>query len=296
MSLSRRDFLVGGTAAAVTLFAGRAPAGHVEKPGELKIGLITDIHYADADTRGSRHYRESISKMRDATAIFRREGIDLAVECGDLIDSPANTSREIELGFLKTINSEFKMAGVPTQYVLGNHCLAAMSKADFLSEVGQAQAHSSMDINGWHLVFLDACYRRDETPYDSGNYVWTDTEIPLAQRDWLEQDLADTDLPSLVFVHQRIDQPPSSLHSVSSGKAVRKIIMDSGKVAAVFQGHAHVNEVNVFGGVPYLTMAAMVEGKGVENSACSVLHCSQDGEIKLVGYRNHSKHPQAVSG
>jgi alkaline phosphatase len=289
MSLTRREILAGSACAAVTLFAGKALGVQAERP--LKIGFITDAHYADADSRGSRHYRESIDKLREAVEVFRREGVDHIVECGDLIDAANNSSAAIELRFLKTINAELAKAEVPRSYVLGNHCLAALTKDQFLGAVGQKESWYSFDKNGWHIVILDACFRRDETPYSAGNFAWTDTEIPLEERRWLRRDLAQTDKPTLVFVHQRIDKEPKNFHAIHSGKAVRQILHESGKVAAVFQGHNHINEHRQLGKISYLTMAAMVEGSGEENSCYSILTCEADGQLTLTGYRKHANHP-----
>ena len=245
MSVTRREFLAGTTLLALspTAFARAA------EPGPIKIGIITDAHFADAETRGTRHYRESMVKIKEAVSIFRRENIDLAIEVGDLIDAADSRSRAAELAFLRQIDHQFKKAGAPRMYVLGNHCVYSLSKGDFLGAVGQDRPYFSRDVGGWHVVVLDACNRKDEVEYDKGNFEWTDTEIPEQQREWLAQDLAGTDKPTLVFVHQRIDLDKPSHYAVHSASKVRAILNDSGKVAAVFQGHSHTNEHNRIDGV-----------------------------------------------
>lgn len=258
---------------------------------DLRIGVLTDAHFAEADTRGTRHYRESMPKIKEAVKVFKREGIDIAVEIGDMIDAADARSRGAELAFLRQIDHQFMKVGVPRFYVLGNHCVYSLSKPDFLGVVGQEKSYFSKDVNGWHIVVLDACHRKDGVAYDKGNYDWTDTEIPAEQREWLKADLGKSDGPTIVFVHQRIDLDKPSSYAVHSAQAVRRILTDSRRIAAVFQGHSHTNEHKNIDGVDYVTLGAMVEGGGEENNSYSVLHAGADGELKLVGYRNHSGHP-----
>lgn len=287
MSLTRREFIVGTTL--VSLSPSLLASTH--RTDSLKIGILTDAHFAESDTRGTRHYRESIPKLKEAVKVFKDQGVDLAVEIGDFIDAADSRSRGAELAFLRQIDHQFMKVGVPRLYVLGNHCVYSLSKKDFLNTVGQESSFSSRDVNGWHIVTLDACHRKDEVSYDKGNYDWTDTEIPEAQREWLQSDLERTENPTIVFVHQRIDLDKPSPYAVHSAIKVREILSKSGRVAAVFQGHSHTNEHKKIDGVDYVTLGAMVEGSGEENNSYSVLQAGTDRTLKLVGYRKHEAHP-----
>jgi len=257
----------------------------------LKIGLIADVHYADADTRGTRYYRESLGKMREAAETLNREKVDLAVELGDLIDTPSPPDARAEAGFLGAIAAEFRKIGREQHYVLGNHCVSALTKEQFLAACGQKKSYYSFDRNGIHLVILDACFRADGTPYAAGNFKWTDSDIPRAERDWLEADLKATPHPTLVFVHQRLDLPPGHAYAVATAPAVRAVLEKSGKVLAVFQGHSHKNQYREINGIPYCVLAAMVEGGGRENSGYSSLSVFADGSLELTGFRRHAGHP-----
>ena len=78
-----------------------SPAVDAADPAEnrlLRFGVVTDVHYADADTKGSRHYRDSLQKLRLAIDTFNRREVVLVVELGDLID--AGGTREDELKYL----------------------------------------------------------------------------------------------------------------------------------------------------------------------------------------------------
>ena len=134
-------------------------------------------------------------------------------------------------------------------------------------------------------MVLDACFRADGVPYGRKNYKWTDTEIPPAERKWLADDLQKNERPTIVFVHQRLDVGGS--YGVKSAAKVRKILEDSGRVLAVFQGHNHVNDHKLIGGVHYLTLAALIEGAHAGgNNAWSVLEVYPGGVLKLDGFHH----------
>ncbi|MDG1671184.1 MAG: hypothetical protein P8H96_09955, partial [Akkermansiaceae bacterium] len=39
----------------------------------LSLGLVTDIHYADKPQRGSRAYRDSLTKAKEFSALFKEK-------------------------------------------------------------------------------------------------------------------------------------------------------------------------------------------------------------------------------
>lgn len=46
-------------------------------------GIVTDVHYADAPAAGTRVYRDSPAKVRDAVATFNASAVDFVVSLGD---------------------------------------------------------------------------------------------------------------------------------------------------------------------------------------------------------------------
>lgn len=245
----------------------------------LRIGLLTDPHYADIPAKGKRHYRESLGKVRAAVERFNEVKADFAVELGDFIDEAA--TEEGEIAHLKTIEAEFAKFRGPRHYVLGNHCVWTLTKEQFYANCAAKRSPYSWDHAGFHFVVLDACFRADGTAYGAKNFKWTDTEIPELQRRWLAEDLASARKPTIVFVHQRLDITGD--YAVKSAPAVREILERSGRVLAVFQGHHHRNDYREIGGIHYCTLMAMVEGSGPENTASGVLEVFRDGSLKLNG-------------
>lgn len=283
--MTRRHFLKTSGASSLVMATG-IQAGE-EAIGNLRLGLISDIHYADLKTAGSRHYRDSLAKVKEAIAKFNASDLDMVICLGDLID--AGKSVEEEYSHLERVYEEFKQLKVPCQFVLGNHCIYTLTKEEFLRGVNQESSNDSLKIKGVRLVFLDACHRKDGVSYGRKNYQWTDTDIPEEQRKWLKKALLQDSQPTLVFVHQRLDVGGN--YGVHSAPLVRQILEDSGEVAAVFQGHNHVNEHKIINGVHYVTINAVIEGPAPENNAFSILEYSPSGQaIRVEGFYNQANY------
>src|SRR5690606_2087636 len=60
----------------------------------VRVGMVTDLHYADKPPSGSRHYRESLAKLEEAAAQFEKDRPDFVVELGDLIDAADSVETE----------------------------------------------------------------------------------------------------------------------------------------------------------------------------------------------------------
>lgn len=286
-AMGRRAFLIHGSlfmaAVGGTLIRPDGVWGTSNEPA-LKLGLITDVHYADKDPAGNRVYRESIPKMRECVTKFNAAKIDVAVELGDFVD--AAEVADIEIGYLKTIDAEYSKVNAPHYYVFGNHCVYTLTKEQFIAHCGKKAPYESFDCGSLHLIILDACFRMDGIAYGNRNYDWTDTNIPAEEQEWLKTDLYKTDKPTICFVHQRLDD--ESIYGIKQQKEVRTLLEQSEKVSAVFQGHTHENDYREINGIHYCTMAAMVEGSGEEHNSYGIAEIFPDGTIKVNGFRRQN--------
>ncbi|HUT23701.1 MAG TPA: metallophosphoesterase [Sumerlaeia bacterium] len=284
-SVSRRDFIrtsfgaAGALAVgACSLFESRSPAG------TISFGILTDTHYADKDPGGERHYRDSIAKMRQCVEVFNKRNLPFAVELGDLVD--AAPKKETELGFLKTISGHFSEFQGERHYVLGNHCVAAFTKEEFLGNCGTEtpKGYYSFDCGGFHFVILDANFRGDGAPYAAGNFDWTDSNLSDRELVWLRNDLrAARDKRAVLFVHQNLHNE-TEMTGVKNGARVRRILEDAGNVRVVLQGHHHAGAHARINGIDYFTLRAMVEGPGVENNSFAVVTINEDNSIAIDGF------------
>lgn len=288
--VGRRAFLQQGTlllTSAATLDGSLLLADEAPK---LRVGIITDLHYADKASAGTRHYRETQRKLSEAGEHFQKSKADFTVELGDLID--AADSVDTEQRFLTTINRDFASIAKNRHYVLGNHCVDTLTKDEFLGGVEHAKSYYSFERGGIHFVILDACFRSDGQPYGRKNSKWNDANIPAAELEWLTSDLQANDKPVIVFAHQRLDV--SNDHGVKNCVAVRRILEASGKVLAVFQGHSHQNDLKDINGIHYATLVAMVEGSGIDNNSYSLLDITSTGTLRVQGFRKQKTYDWAA--
>jgi len=288
----RRAFLRNGTLVLTAAALPTMPVLADDAAPRLRIGLVTDLHYADKPPAGTRHYRETLAKLDEAAREFERRKPACVVELGDLID--AADSVEVERTYLRTIDRAFSAICTDRHYVLGNHCVDTLRKVEFLEVVEREKSFYSFDRDGVHFVVLDSCFRGDGQPYGRRNFQWTDANVPAAELEWLEADLQASKEPVIVFAHQRLDVDGN--HGVRNGAAVRQALESCGRVLAVFQGHSHKNDLKEIGGIHYCTLAAMVEGSGVENNGYSVLEIEPEGTLHLTGFRQQKSHQWAHEG
>ena len=287
ISLSRRTFLAQGTLflAGTAGFSKHAfSQQHVDEP-ILRIALMTDVHYSDREPSGAAwHYRESLEKLGVMATETAKHRIDFAVELGDFITgggSVENAKKD-----LQTIDVAFAKICKQRHYVLGNHCVNVLTKEEFLAAVGQNKSYYSFDVNGWHFVVLDACFRNDGIPYGrSLKREGGDTQIPEEEIDWLRADLASAAGPTIVFIHQRLDLEDShSYYSVNNADRIRAVLEGSGKVRLVLQGHEHSGGYKKIGGIHYCTLTALVQGPELTDSAFAFLEITKNADICLHGF------------
>lgn len=286
-NLDRRAFLISGSLVMTgATVAFNRPLLAADPAPQLRIGLVTDLHYSDKEPSGTRYYRQTLDKLAEAAAQFDRDKPAVVVELGDLID--AADSVETELGYLKTIDRVFSAISDDRHYVLGNHCVDTLTKDEFLGAVGQKQSYYSFDRQGYHFIVLDACFRSDGQAYGRKNSAWDDANIPPAELEWLRSDLRQAAGPVIVLAHQRLDG--SDRHCVKNAAEIRKAFEESQKVLAVFQGHSHQNDYRSIAGIHYCTLAAMVEGSGAASNGYSLLDIYADRTLVVQGFRRQKSY------
>ena len=280
--LSRRAFLQNSTLC-LAGFSGLQAAGSDAKP-LIKVGLMTDLHYADKPPTKTRFYREALAKLDEAVEVMNREKPALVIELGDFIDQANSVDREIE--WLRTMESHFARLSMPRHYVLGNHCVGTLTKQEFAANTKASGSFESFEAGGVTFVILDSCFRSDGTPYSRKNFDWKDANVPKDELSWLDSQLSKASGPVIVLAHQRLDADKA--HAVQNAAEVRSLLEKSGKVLAVFQGHSHKNDYQQIAGIHYTTLFAMVEGSGVENNGYTMLDVFADGSLRLNGFRKQA--------
>jgi predicted phosphodiesterase len=280
--LNRRNFILTSTLS-LTLSSAWSQNTKVN----VRFGMVTDPHYADREPNGTRFYRESLQKMQECVDVMNGSNTDFLIELGDLKDENSPSNEMETLRFLDTIEGVFQKYNGPSYHVFGNHDLDSISKEQFLSRVintgiEKDKSYYSFQHGGVKFIVLDACFKKDGSPYDHGNFDWTDTNISPEQLQWLRDELDQSTMPVTVFVHQLLCG--SGNVYIKNAEAVRKVLEDSKKVLAVFHGHHHVGDYQFINGIHYYTLKAVVEGSGYDNNSYAIVNINADG-IKIEGYR-----------
>jgi UDP-2,3-diacylglucosamine pyrophosphatase LpxH len=237
-------------------------------PDSLRFAVIADPQYADKVNNGaetsttSRCYRGSPAKMDSAIAFYNRVSPAFLLILGDYVDGYATSVADsiATMRDLDTMNARTGKFQGDIYLVLGNHEHTSLNKANVHSKSVSKikQNYYSFDVGPIHFIVLDGNYKADGTDYTRSNgWVWTDTWIHEAQRNWLIADLqAAGQKPTIVSIHQNLHNADD--YSVENSPAIRTILETNGNVTHVFQGHRHEGSYARVNGIHYMTFQAML--------------------------------------
>jgi 3',5'-cyclic AMP phosphodiesterase CpdA len=232
----------------------------------LRIGIFTDLHAHDTNSPLDRFlmvdWAERLQACVDAMNAWPA---DLMIELGDYVNGRFVLGAELGdperiSAILSATEALYAQFDGRRYYVLGNHDLGDLTKAEFLEHVGAEATTSSFDAGGYHFVLLDAQYHPDGT--DRGDEFWyMPGFVPPTVLTWLRNDLASTDLPTIVCLHQRLDLEYEARHGgpeVLNHEEVRAVLVEDGDVIAVLQGHDHQGGYSHIDGIHYVTFTALI--------------------------------------
>ena len=287
--VTRREFLKGSGVVIAGLASGLpfAHAARMDNKVKMSFGIVTDAHYADADAKGVRYYRESLAKMAECVTLMNDKKVDFLIELGDFKDQDQPATEDATLKYLTTIEKVYGQFQGPRYHVLGNHDVDSISKEQFLARVEntgikKGSSYYSYDSKGIHFVAFDANFDDKGVDYDHGQFNWMDSNIPPKELGWLKKDLASSSGPVIAFVHQQLDV--AGIRGVKNGPQVRQVLQDSKRALAVFQGHHHAGHYSHIEGIHYYTLKAMVDGAGEENNSYAIVEVFDDHSIIVTGY------------
>ncbi len=239
----------------------------------MRAAILTDLHLGPKAS-----FQGQLRKLSDHAAPFLRQlvsqlkqealgdaqrkptPLDLFINLGDVLE---DESEAADLARYGEFTSELSRLRCPVLHVAGNHDRVNLSDSQ-LVELWQRNGHQSSglyysrDVAGIHYCVLASQETKD-----------VDVRLPTEQLEWLEQDLKQTDLGSVVCVHHPLSDcdlhgnrwfaAAPQLCRVAERKAVRRVMEQSGKVLLVLNGHAHWNHLDVIAGIPYVTQQSPIE-------------------------------------
>jgi 3',5'-cyclic AMP phosphodiesterase CpdA len=278
--------------AALVISLGLVTAADDSDRNVLRVGIFADLHAHDTDSpvegKTMTSYKERLEACVEA---FNDWPADLVIQLGDFVNG--NYVMGVPLGdparivnILDEAEAIYAKVAAPRYYLLGNHDVYDLSKEEFIAHTQASSTFGSFDAGAYHFVILDAQY--DKHGEDLGHEFWVvQGNIPQPQIDWLESDLASTDKPTIVCVHQRLDVDEDLLSGggpeIIHNKEVQKVLEDSGVVIAVFQGHDHENAHNIINGIHYIEFDQLADEDGSAPSWAYVTLDPVGRVITIVG-------------
>ena len=223
----------------------------------MRIGLFTDSHYCNKEMLGEgRRPALGYERIENELPKFKDNGVDLVICLGDLVDDCHNEKENIEM--VRKISSMIRSFGMDFYCLMGNHDYQNFTREEFNFLTDGAYPPFSVSAKKSVLIFLDCNYEDSGEVYKKGEVDWVNTRLPDDQIELLKKTLSENkDKKAYVFMHQNIDRDVDKCHIVHNAEEIRKILLESGHVEAVIQGHFHSGQRNEIDGIKYITLPAV---------------------------------------
>lgn len=290
-SLNRRQFIqtIGASGLLTLTSPTRALTYQPRRPATgpleaVRFGVIADVHHGlapDADNRLTTFIDDCL----------RQESLDFIIQLGDFCHPTSEAN-----AFIANWN---RFPG-PKRHVLGNHDMDHGAKADIMKKWGMSDRYASFDAGPYRFVTLDLNNLRDGdeyTGYANGNFyvessrrAWMDPD----QCAWLNDLLAETERPTVLFSHQPFGLSLSGGPVPEQQMMITKVIDEANrtagwsKVIAAFVGHLHADRAATVNDVHYVCINSAsyhwAEGMWPYRDAlyAFVTLCT-DGSIRIEG-------------
>jgi 3',5'-cyclic AMP phosphodiesterase CpdA len=252
----------------------------------MRAAFISDLHLGPAGFHGGiqrklNQFAEQFA-MEFAARTENAGKYDFAIQLGDLIE---DDSQETDRSNYRKGLELLQASQIPLYHVVGNHDMAHLTAAELQDLLGLPSLFFSFQAGGCHCIVLHSVlpYLRD------GRSI-----IPPDQVAWLRDDLREAHSPAIVFVHHSLADQDLSGNPWFEGKPeaclienrheVRRILADSEKVVAVLNGHLHWNRIDVYDGIPYVTVQSATENfkySGEPANAYGEISVSPSGRVEI---------------
>ena len=203
------------------------------KPKKLRFGLITDVHQ-DVMHDGENRLKVFIDESN-------KRNLDFAMQLGDFC---------CPYDYNKPFMQNWEQFNGPKYHLLGNHDTdGGFTRAETMNFWGMKSRYYSFDSGGYHFIVLDG---NDPNPKPWSGY---NRYINKEQQEWLKKDLASTNLTTLIFSHQTLENEDGG---VDNQKVIRQILEGANKAAgftkviASLCGHHHTDYMTQINGIYYV--------------------------------------------
>jgi manganese-dependent ADP-ribose/CDP-alcohol diphosphatase len=252
---------------------------HSEKQDQTPLfsfGLIADIQYCNCDPEGTRFYRSSLVKLKEAVKYFRKSKPSFVVNLGDMIDK--------DFASYKPVFNILDTAGFKIYHITGNHDYSVEPRLKKRLPPLQFNNEGYFSfINGkFRFIFLNgnevSTYATNKKSVikeandsilklkNNGelNGMEWNGGISRKQILWLTNQLnTAANNSEKVFIMCHFPVYPVNIHNLLNYKDILHVLEGYDNIIAWFNGHNHYGNYGNSHMVHFVTMKGMVE---TENS------------------------------
>lgn len=241
----------------------------------VSFGVVADIQYADAEKKGNRDYRNTLSKLEKCVTELNSHDLSFVINLGDMIDHDY-VSFDKPLAILGNLKADL-------HNVIGNHDFEVDDhyKNQVRKRLKNKNGYFDFELENIVFVVLDGtdlstfaslkgskqyktAFNKFEEIKNKGlnnAYTWNGG-IGDKQLKWLENLLQKADKTNkkvIIFCHWPLI--PENGTQLWNNKEVLNLLNNHTSVAAWIAGHHHAGGYEKTGNIHHLILKGMVEAK-----------------------------------
>ena len=260
----------------------------------FSFGMIADVQYACSEPAGTRFYRSSLYKLREAVTELRKDSVDFVITLGDMID------RDIK-SYEPLINI-MDSSGLRFYHVTGNHDYSVdpEKKRDLPIAYYTRSGYYSLIHKSFRFIFLNG---NDISTYSStsnrtinqANRLLGDLKkrgepnamewnggISDRQLKWFDNQMSKAaSAGEKVFILCHFPVWPENAHNLLNYKDVLAVLQKYHNAVAWFNGHNHAGNYGNINRTHFVTFKGMVETENLNSFARVDVYSNK---IRIAGY------------
>lgn len=262
------------------------PLGEPVQPNEdrLRIGFVTDTHVS-SETVGNTQTKKLGRIFIDRIDYIVRQmndvsGPDFIVVNGDVIEDtkiPASQGRQ-ELSQTKAL---FDRTTIPKYWVIGNHDVRSLTKAQWKETLGIGYTRKSFRIKGYKIILLDSNFNAAGEDVSPGpGHAYTRGNVSAQEIEWLKRELESPE-KKIAFLHHppRRDVPSKSDGGTLKNSGELRDLFSDRNVLAVFAGHTEDLYSEEENGVRYFIFPGLTKNPAYPGNFVTI--DVEDNEIEI---------------
>ncbi len=238
----------------------------------FSFGVIADVQYADADPAGTRFYRSSYEKLRDALTDLKSDSVSFVINLGDLIDR--------DFISYKPMIDLLDSSGLRIYHVAGNHdySVEARYKRRIPVPGTSKNGYYSIVFENFRFIFLNG---NEISTYSSNNTASVKKASAILQAmkekgevnavdwnggmsnkqiNWLKSQLdISVAANEKVFLTCHFPLFPENVHNLLNYREILALLENYHNIIAWLNGHNHAGNYGNFNMIHFVTFRGMVE-------------------------------------